>query len=99
MRLKENILNKLRPQLVGLLDSFLMPEHLIRSALAHGDPYQVIFNLYRIILSWHENVNSTTKFHNLPSPLRKIFKGSSENINNQSYDLNNKDIFDLETKY
>jgi hypothetical protein len=45
MRLKEHLLDKIRPQLAGLLDSFLVPENLIRSALAHGDPYQVKFKL------------------------------------------------------
>lgn len=43
LRLKEELLDKLRTQLIGLLDSFVLPENIIRSALTTGDPYQVSF--------------------------------------------------------
>lgn len=62
MRLKEHILDKIRPQLVGLLDSFLVPETLLRSALTSGDPYQVSILLCRITCSWLASVKSTIKF-------------------------------------
>lgn len=38
--LKENLLELIRPELAGLLDSFMIPEKMIRSALAKGNPYQ-----------------------------------------------------------
>jgi hypothetical protein len=62
MRLKEELLNKLRSQLIGLLDSFVLPEKIIRSALTTGDPYQVPSIRFRTILNSPENAKSTTKF-------------------------------------
>jgi hypothetical protein len=37
------ILKKLRPNLIGLVDGFGLPEHLIRSELTYGNPYEVTF--------------------------------------------------------
>lgn len=45
LRLKEKLLEQIRPELVGILDSFMMPEHLIRSAFASGNPYEVLTSL------------------------------------------------------
>jgi hypothetical protein len=45
--LKESILERLRPKLIGLVDGFGYPEHLIRSELAHGNPYENYLNMAR----------------------------------------------------
>lgn len=45
LRLKEKLLEQIRPELVGILDSFMMPEHLVRSAFASGNPYEVLPSL------------------------------------------------------
>ena len=43
--LKEDILKKLRPKLIGLVDGFGLPQHLIRSELTYGNPYENYFKL------------------------------------------------------
>ena len=40
-RLREDILARLRPSLSALLDSMAIPDHFVRSELAHGHPYHV----------------------------------------------------------
>lgn len=45
---KEGIFNRLRPVVVGLLDSFGIPEKYIRSELAKGQPYNVSYVIFRI---------------------------------------------------
>ena len=45
--LKESILDRLRPKLIGIVDAFGYPEHLIRSELAHGNPYENYLNMAR----------------------------------------------------
>ena len=42
--LKEVLLRKLRPAVIGLVDSFGIPDKYIRSALIKGNPYEVIYN-------------------------------------------------------
>lgn len=44
LRLKEMLLELIRPELAGILDSFLIPEHLIRSAFSKGNPYDVVYD-------------------------------------------------------
>jgi len=41
------LLQKLRPKLIGLVDAFGFPEHLIRSELARGNPYENYLNQAR----------------------------------------------------
>lgn len=43
--LKEVVLRTLRPNLIGLVDGFAIPERFITSALATGNPYEVIYYL------------------------------------------------------
>ena len=38
-KLKEVILNRLRPDLIGIVDGFGIPDKFIRSALISGNPY------------------------------------------------------------
>jgi len=45
--LKETLLSRLRPKLIGLVDGFGYPEHLIRSQLAHGNPYENYLKMAR----------------------------------------------------
>ena len=44
-KLKEHLLKKLRPNLIGLVDSFGIPDRFIRSALISGNPYEVNYPL------------------------------------------------------
>jgi len=44
--LKEVILRSLRPNLIGLIDAFAIPERFITNALATGIPYEVIYSFY-----------------------------------------------------
>lgn len=46
--LKEVLLKKLRPDLMGIVDGFGFPDKYIRSALISGNPYEVIDFLFRI---------------------------------------------------
>jgi len=39
--LKEALLKKIRPDLIGLVDGFGIPDKYIRSALISGNPYEV----------------------------------------------------------
>jgi hypothetical protein len=39
---KENILKRIRPLTINLLDSFGIPEKYLRSELVSGNPYQVV---------------------------------------------------------
>jgi hypothetical protein len=39
---KENVLKRLRPLTLNLLDSFGIPEKYLRSELVSGNPYQVV---------------------------------------------------------
>lgn len=58
LRLKEKLLEQIRPELVGILDSFMMPEHLIRSAFASGNPYEVLTCLtLRTSFNWPERTS------------------------------------------
>jgi hypothetical protein len=43
VRLKEKLLEQIRPELTGILDSFMIPEDYLRSAFTKGNPYDVIF--------------------------------------------------------
>jgi hypothetical protein len=43
IQLKEKLLEEIRPNLVAILDSFLIPEGYLRSAFAKGNPYDVKF--------------------------------------------------------
>lgn len=56
LRLKQRLLQQIRPELIGILDSFLVSEGYIRSAFASGNPYDVILFLSRISYRWLENV-------------------------------------------
>lgn len=38
---KESLLRKIRPHLIGLVDSFALRESMIKSELTYGNPYQV----------------------------------------------------------
>lgn len=49
--LKEALLKKLRPDLIGIVDGFGIPDKFIRSALISGNPYEVIYFLLRIFLN------------------------------------------------
>ena len=44
---KEYLLEEIRPHLVTIIDCFLLPEQFTQSALISGDPYEVIFILFR----------------------------------------------------
>lgn len=52
LRLKEKLLEQIRPELAGILDSFMMPEQLVRSAFASGNPYEVSYFLRRTSCNW-----------------------------------------------
>ena len=39
--LKKDLIKKLRPDLIGLVDGFGIPDKYIRSALITGNPYEV----------------------------------------------------------
>lgn len=39
------MLKKLRPNLIGMVDAFGVPDRFIRSALISGNPYDVIYAL------------------------------------------------------
>jgi hypothetical protein len=54
---KEAIFGRLRPIVVGLLDSFAIPEKFIKSELARGQPYNVKSIIFRI--SWIERDNAS----------------------------------------
>ena len=54
--LREAILSRLRPALVGLLDSLAIPDKYIRSELAHGSPYNVPLLLGRTSWTRRESV-------------------------------------------
>lgn len=41
MELKELLLKKLRPDLIGIVDGFGIPDKYFRSALIYGNPYEV----------------------------------------------------------
>ena len=43
--LKEEMLAKLRPHILGIVDSFGIPDKFLRSALITGNPYEVIMLL------------------------------------------------------
>lgn len=45
--LKEDLLARLRPKLIGLVDGFGFPEHLIRSDIAKGNLYENFLNMAR----------------------------------------------------
>ena len=47
--LKEELLAKLRPNLMGIVDGFGIPDKFIRSALISGNPYEVLLWRRRII--------------------------------------------------
>ena len=40
-KLKEVMLKKLRPNLIGIVDGFGIPDRFVRSALISGNPYEV----------------------------------------------------------
>lgn len=44
--LKEDLLKRLRPDFIGIVDGFGFPEKYYRSALISGNPYEVPHNLY-----------------------------------------------------
>ena len=41
-RLKEILLENLRPHIVAITDAFLIPEQFIQSGFTKGNPYQVL---------------------------------------------------------
>ena len=41
-KLKEKTLNEIRPDLIGVVDGFGIPDKFIRSALISGNPYEVL---------------------------------------------------------
>lgn len=41
---KEEILKILRPNLIGLVDAFAIPEKFLTNGLASGNPYEVILS-------------------------------------------------------
>ena len=49
---KELLLERLRPHLISITDAFYIPEQFIQSALIHGDPYEVLYIIFRIISAW-----------------------------------------------
>lgn len=47
---KEHIIKILRPNLIGLIDAFAIPEEFLTNGLASGSPYEVIlYDMRRII--------------------------------------------------
>ena len=54
---KELLLEHIRPHIISILDSFMIPENFINSALIHGDPYDVPIYQFRTIWSWQERTN------------------------------------------
>ena len=39
---KENLLKKIRPQMIGLVDSFYLRDSMLKSELTYGNPYEVL---------------------------------------------------------
>ena len=51
---KELLLEYVRPHAANIIDSFMIPDQFISSALMHGDPYEVKMLQFRTIWSWRE---------------------------------------------
>lgn len=60
---KEQLIGLLRGNMVGLVDSFMIPDSRLRSHLTTGNPYEVLCSFKcRIILRWRGSVRSMRRW-------------------------------------